>query len=251
MLLSPDRIEGAMLAVMHRISQPIQADSFTLKAMRFMSVLILLTALSLTSCGGDLSGINGKSSGPVPDSSQNGPGSSKPVSPAPTAPAPTAPVAPVTPPTTPKPPNLSVEAQTALDLVNAARSQARNCGDTGFPAVAPLTWNTKLESAARFLNQDMITKQYFDHVGPDGSTPATRVTGQGYNYSWIGENIAVGSIGSSVTTVAGAIKGWLSSPGHCKNIMNPNFTEMGLASANGPWGEFDAVYWTQEFGQPR
>jgi uncharacterized protein YkwD len=237
------------------ISQPTQNNSFTLKPMRFRPILLLIAALGFSGCGNDLSGITGKGSGPARDSSQGSSDSSKPLTPAPTNPAKPDPIAPapISPPagTISKPAGLSFEAQTALDLVNAARSKPQNCGGTTFPAVPALTWNSKLEAAARFQNQDMIAKQYFDHVSPDGSTPASRVRAQGYDYAWLGENIAVGSLGSSVTTVAGAIKGWLASPGHCKNIMNPNFIEMGLASASGPWEQFDAVYWTQEFGQPR
>jgi uncharacterized protein YkwD len=175
-----------------------------------------------------------------------------PVTPAPIVPVPVNP-APISPPPTTNQvqPNLNAEAQTALELVNAARSTAQNCGGTIYPAVGPLTWNPKLEAAARVLNQDMILKQYFAHVSPENSTPVTRVTAQGYDYAAIGENIAVGSLGSNLASLSGAIRGWIESPGHCKNMMNPNFTEMGLASASGPWGKYDAVYWTQELGRPR
>jgi uncharacterized protein YkwD len=216
--------------------------------MKFNSLLPLIAAVYLSGCGSELSGLGSNPpTKTVLDQPQGGSGSSKPVSPAPQNPSPVSPP----PPAVTNPPSLSLEAKTALDLVNAARAQARNCGDAAFPGVSPLTWNNKLEAAARVLNQDMISNQFFDHVSPNGSTPATRVLAQGYDFARVGENIAVGSLGSSVTTVAGAIKGWLASPGHCKNIMNGNFTEMGLASANGQWGQYDAVYWTQNFGKPR
>jgi uncharacterized protein YkwD len=147
---------------------------------------------------------------------------------------------------------LSTEAQKALQLVNEARSKPRDCGDGVVrPAVSAVTWNSKLELAAKAFNQEMIAKQFFDHIGPDGSTPATRLTAQGYVWSTIGENIALGSLGSSLDTVSGAMQGWLGSLGHCRNIMNANYTEMGLVGTAGNWNGFDAMYWTQEFGRPR
>jgi uncharacterized protein YkwD len=250
--------------------------------MRYFPVAFLTAALLLTGCGSDLSFLNGKS-GSSSDSAQGNPGSDSSVvtPPAPTTPAPTnpapetptpitpapiipAPVPPspppvITPTPTPTPtpiptpmPGLSSEAQKALQLVNEARSKPRDCGDGILrPAVPALTWNSKLELAAKAFNQEMIAKQFFDHVGPDGSTPGTRITAQGYSWSTIGENIAVGSLGSSMDTVSGAVQGWLKSTGHCRNIMNASFTEMGLVGTLGAWNGFNATYWTQEFAKPR
>jgi uncharacterized protein YkwD len=255
--------------------------------MKSIPIALLIAALLLTGCGSDPSVLNGKS-GSSSDSANGTTGSdssgattptpttpAKPAKPAPVTPAPVVPQptpvptpAPVIPAPTPTPtpvpnpaptpaPGLNTEAQKALQLVNEARSKPRDCGDGVLrPAAPAVTWNSKLEAAAKAFNQDMIAKQFFDHVGPDGSTPGTRVTAQGYTWSNIGENIAVGSIGSSLDSVAGAVQGWLKSTGHCKNIMNANFTEMGLAGKAGAWladnGEtYDAMYWTQEFGRPR
>ena len=225
--------------------------------MRFLSIAVLSVILVLTGCASDGSVLTGKGSGPASDSSQGssgaGAGNPAPVVPKPVVPVTPAPVnpAPVTPSPVPPAPTLSSEAQNALRLVNAARAQSRQCGATTYPAVPALTWNAKLESAAKAFNQEMIAKQFFDHIGPDGSTPATRLTAQGYSWSTIGENIALGSLGSSLDTVSGAMQGWLNSPGHCHNIMNANFTEMGLVGTAGNWNGLDAMYWTQEFGRPR
>jgi uncharacterized protein YkwD len=103
--------------------------------------------------------------------------------------------------------------------------------------VSPVTWNDKLEQAALIHSQDMDTNGYFDHTGRDGSTPATRITGVGYKWSAIGENIAMG-----YPSEQAVISAWLASEGHCKNIMNGMFTEMGVA--------LDGKYWTQEFATP-
>ena len=239
--------------------------------MRNFQVAFLIAALLLTGCGADLS-VPTKGSGTPSETSQGGAGSgssTSPVVPAPVTPNPVPvptpapnPVPNPTPnpvpvpipvpiPVPPPTPGLSIEAQKTLQLVNTARAQSRQCGATTYPAVPALTWNTKLESAAKAFNQEMIAKQFFDHIGPDGSTPATRLTAQGYSWSTIGENIALGSLGSSLDTVSGAIQGWLASAGHCRNIMNANFTEMGLVGTAGNWNGFDAMYWTQEFGKPR
>ncbi|HCJ28080.1 MAG TPA: hypothetical protein DHV63_01935, partial [Pseudomonas sp.] len=60
-----------------------------------------------------------------------------------------------------------------------------------------------------------------------------------------GENIAAGQ-GSAEQ----AVSSWLASPGHCQNIMNPGFTEMGAAYATNPRSAA-TIYWTQVFGTPR
>jgi uncharacterized protein YkwD len=227
---------------MFRSSQPSQPASFILEAMRrTLGIPLLVTTLTLAGCGP-----NPSTSGR--DVPKNPPGSSVPATPAPVRPAPK-PVAPTTPPATP---TLSAEASAALKAVNAARAQGRRCGETAYPAAPPVTWNAKLEAASRAHNADMIGSQYFDHVSPDGTrTLVTRAKAQGYTYSLLGENIAVGTLGSSMDRVAGAIQGWLSSPGHCQNVMNPKFTEIGMASATGSWERRTATFWTQEFGRPR
>ena len=61
-----------------------------------------------------------------------------------------------------------------------------------------------------------------------------------------GENIAAGSQMTPETAVAG----WIRSPGHCANLMNPGFSEMGAAFAVDARSEM-GVYWTQAFGAPR
>lgn len=130
-----------------------------------------------------------------------------------------------------------------LQLVNEARSQARNCGSQWFAAATPLTMNSLLTAAAQAHSMDMAKHAYFNHEGRDGSTPAQRITRVGYHWSQIGENIAAG-IHSADEVVAG----WLTSPAHCVNIMTAAFTEMGIAHA--PSGDDYGIYWTQVFATP-
>jgi uncharacterized protein YkwD len=132
-----------------------------------------------------------------------------------------------------------------LALVNEARATPRSCGAQAFGAAPPVAWNASLAQAALGHSQDMAAKRYFNHKEPGGSAPADRATRAGYRWKQIGENIASGQ-----HTVAEAVAGWLDSPGHCANIMNPAYTEMGAAYAVNPDNENHTPYWTQMFGRP-
>ena len=132
-----------------------------------------------------------------------------------------------------------------LALVNEARSHARRCGDRQFAPAPVLRWNDRLAEAAAQHAQDMASHRKLDHTGHDGSTPPQRITHAGYRWRSVGENVAAGQ--GSPEEVVGD---WLSSPGHCANIMEPAFTEMGTAFAVNMKSDA-AVYWAQEFGRPR
>jgi uncharacterized protein YkwD len=132
-----------------------------------------------------------------------------------------------------------------LHQVNQARAIPRNCGGQAFAAAAPLTWNVRLARSALAHSRDMAARNYFSHTDKRGSHAGVRAQHAGYHWQRIGENLAAGQ-GSAKQAVAG----WLASPSHCPNIMNPDFTEMGAAYAVNP--ESDAlIYWTQVFGTPR
>ena len=135
--------------------------------------------------------------------------------------------------------------QALLDRVNEARSQPRQCGDQDFDAAEPLSWNCKLEEAARAHSEDMAEQEYFSHTGPEGAQAGERVSERGYNWSAVGENIARGQ-----KSVDDVVNGWLSSPGHCANIMKAEFTEMGAARVEAPGSQY-SPYWTQVFARPR
>jgi uncharacterized protein YkwD len=122
-----------------------------------------------------------------------------------------------------------------LQLVNDARKKGCNCGNTYYAPAPALTWNDQLEKAAYIHASDMYQKKYFSHTGSDGSGSGERISAVGYSWKFYGENIAAG-----YQTEKEVISGWLSSPGHCANIMNKNFREMGVARAGD--------YWTQDFG---
>ncbi|MEL7967577.1 CAP domain-containing protein [Vreelandella neptunia] len=140
---------------------------------------------------------------------------------------------------------LNDQQQAMLSQINEARSQARQCGDQQFEAVEPLTWSCKLEAAAKSHSADMAENDYFSHTGPDGAGIEQRVGNQDYVWQAVGENIAAGH-----TSVSAVVEGWLDSPGHCRNIMNEAFTEMGMAKAKDSESRY-STYWTQTLGNPR
>lgn len=133
-----------------------------------------------------------------------------------------------------------------LQAVNLARASPRACGAQAFPAAAPLAWNGALASAALAHSQDMAQQRYFNHKNRQGLQVAERAQQAGYRWRRIGENIAVGQ-----ESVDEALAGWLTSPGHCANIMSAAFTEMGAAYGIDPANGLNRAYWTQVFGTPR
>ncbi|MGE8496456.1 MAG: CAP domain-containing protein [Pseudomonas sp.] len=136
------------------------------------------------------------------------------------------------------------EGQKVLERVNAVRAQARQCGNQSFAAAAPLTWNATLGSTAETHSRVMANSNTFSHQDADGRTPGDRAELAGYVGQRIGENIAAG-----LDAANKVVDGWLVSPGHCANLMNPQFSEMGAAYATDPKSDA-GIYWTAMFGMP-
>jgi uncharacterized protein YkwD len=130
-----------------------------------------------------------------------------------------------------------------MELVNRARARGQLCGAERFGPALPVVLSDKLYRAARSHARDMARRNYFEHESPDGTSPRDRVQRAGYKFRLTGENIAFGP-----ETATEVVNGWLGSAGHCANIMNPHFRDMGLAVAQGnKRGHF---YWVQELGAP-
>lgn len=130
--------------------------------------------------------------------------------------------------------------QQFLDYINSQRQQGCNCGTKWMPPVPPLAWNNLLQKAAYGHAKDMNDKNYFNHTSKDGRSMQDRIVFAGYIYNGFksftcGENIAMGQ--QSINQVMGE---WFKSEGHCHNLMNPNFKEIGIAEYND--------YWVQDFG---
>ncbi len=133
----------------------------------------------------------------------------------------------------------SLEAQ-IVTIVNQRRSEGANCGGQQFGPTQPLTMEPALRCAARKHSKDMAENNFFDHTNLMGESPWDRIDMAGYGGFGSGENIAAGN-----ATAEATMQQWMESSGHCSNIMNPDFNEIGVGYyPGGQWGHM----WTQTFG---
>ena len=139
----------------------------------------------------------------------------------------------------------SAVAKRVLALVNEARAQQRRCGRKKMSATHALTLSATLTKAAAAQAADMAAHSFMGHDGSDGSTSGERVRRAGYAWRVVGENVAAGQ--PDAETV---VKAWLDSPGHCENLMGPQFTEMGAAFVAAPQSEL-RMLWAQVFAAPQ
>lgn len=117
----------------------------------------------------------------------------------------------------------------SLDLVNVSRHRM------GLPI---LKWNEQAATVAKSHSQDMLTHQFFDHVSAStGMDPFDRMEKEGIRFHTAGENIAMGYFDAIE-----AHHGWMNSLGHRKNILNKDFTTLGVGLAG--------TYFTQNFVTP-
>jgi uncharacterized protein YkwD len=138
-----------------------------------------------------------------------------------------------------------VLASRALELVNEVRARGTRCGDHSFGPAPPVKLSGTLADVASGHALDMAQHGYFEHEDLSGHSPADRVRAVGYREKLVGENIAYGP--KSADEV---VQGWLDSPGHCENIMDPRFAEMGIAYAPGQASK-RGLYWVQLLAAPR
>ncbi|MFA5051684.1 MAG: CAP domain-containing protein [Patescibacteria group bacterium] len=123
-----------------------------------------------------------------------------------------------------------------LNLTNAARAEA---------GVSALKSNAVLNQAAMLKAQDMIAKDYFAHTSPDGTKPWEFFRQAGYSYSSAGENLAMDFTEASTVQTA-----FMNSPSHKKNIVNPKYTEMGVAVVEGMLQGHQTTLLVEFFGTP-
>ena len=133
----------------------------------------------------------------------------------------------------------------ALQLVNDVRARGTRCGGKSFGPAPPVRLSGTLGEVALGHASDMALHDYFEHEDLSGHSPADRVRAIGYRETLVGENIAYGP-----QTADEVVQGWLDSPGHCENIMDPRFSEMGLAFAAGQASR-RGLYWVQLLAAPR
>lgn len=202
-----------------------------------LGLIVLSLLVGLSACGG------GGGDSPAP-------------SPAPVAAAPAPAPAPSPSPAPPPAPGVAGTRATcqiadfreqALARVNAYRAAGASCGASGtFPPAPALAWNDALTQASVVHSDDMVARNFFSHTGSDGSSAGQRATAAGYVWSTWGENIAAGQQG-----VDSVMAAWLASPGHCANLMNARFRDIGLACVSGTASNSYRTYWTMTLGASR
>lgn len=122
-------------------------------------------------------------------------------------------------------------------LVNAERAKE---------GLSPLSYNATLSAIAEVKALDMITRAYFAHESPDGIDVSGLAERYHYDYINVGENLAMGDFVSD----ADVVRGWMNSPGHRANILNPLYTEIGIAAVYGRSEGRMMWFAVQAFGRP-
>jgi uncharacterized protein YkwD len=126
--------------------------------------------------------------------------------------------------------------QELISLTNQERQQQN---------LIPLKHSTVLDQAAMLKAQDMLQKDYWAHVSPDGIEPWHWFEVAGYQYQTAGENLA-----RDFDTSSGVVSAWMASPTHKENILYRSFTEIGMAVVNGQLLGHDTTLVVQLFGTP-
>jgi uncharacterized protein YkwD len=116
------------------------------------------------------------------------------------------------------------------NMVNAERTER---------GIAPLKVNQSLDNAATNKSVDMISRDYFDHYAL-GLTPWDFIKVQNYDYLYAGENLAM-----DFNTSEATVNAWMNSPAHRKNILNPDFQEMGVGVVKGEFTDSNGTHETQ------
>jgi uncharacterized protein YkwD len=120
-----------------------------------------------------------------------------------------------------------------LCLVNQQRTAH------GLPKLTP---SDKLDRAAQGWTDSMVDSDEFTH----GSAFMDRISATGFDWTTVGENIATG-----YETPASVVRGWMNSPGHCANILDPAYREVGtgVSARRIPRASTEVGTWTQDFGR--
>jgi len=117
--------------------------------------------------------------------------------------------------------------QQVVELTNVERTKQ---------GLAPLEIDKELSVVAKDKSKDMLNQQYFSHDSPTYGSPFDMMQAYGITYRTAGENIAKGQ-----RSAEEVVNAWMNSPGHRENILNGNFTHIGVGYVE------QGNYWTQQF----
>lgn len=130
----------------------------------------------------------------------------------------------------------NITASQTVEQTNAKRAEL---------GLAPLQVNGSLNQAAIAKANHMFGNNYWAHIAPDGTTPWVFIKNAGYRYAVAGENLA-----RDFDTTGAMVNAWMDSPTHRENIVNPKYTEIGIAVVNGTLEGIETTLVVQMFGQP-
>lgn len=128
----------------------------------------------------------------------------------------------------------SISKDEVVKLTNQKRLEA---------GLSQLTLNNSLSNAAQAKGNDMIVKDYWAHVAPDGTQPWKFFSNFGYKYKYAGENLA-----RDFSNANDAMDAWMNSPTHKENILNPKYKEIGIGVIEGDLAGSDTTIIVQFFG---
>ena len=130
----------------------------------------------------------------------------------------------------------SIAVPEVLTEINSQRTEVN---------LLPLKLNDQLSEAAWEKAQDMMNRQYWSHNSPDGFEPWIFLDRVGYNYKFAGENLA-----RNFSDTNQMVQAWMSSPTHKENILNPEYTEIGIAVLSGSYQDNPTTLVVNFFGKP-
>lgn len=138
---------------------------------------------------------------------------------------------------------INIGSQKAAVIANALVAYTNDARTA--ESLPALTRNETLDAAAALKAQDMISKGYFAHYAPDGTTPWHWLDEAGYRYASAGENLAIDFVDSK-----DVVDAWMKSPTHRANIVKQKYTEIGMAVAEGQFNNHKTIFVVQFFGMP-
>lgn len=109
--------------------------------------------------------------------------------------------------------------------------------------LSPVVLNPTLSTAAQAKANDMIARDYWAHVAPDGTEPWKFFKDVGYRYKYAGENLA-----RDFSNPGSTVEAWMASPSHRENMLSPKYREIGVAVAEGDMNGVDTTVVVQLFG---
>lgn len=130
-----------------------------------------------------------------------------------------------------------IKVKELLDLTNKKREEA---------GLKPLVLNEKLTEAAKLKASDMFKDGYWSHVAPDGTEPWDFILGEGYDYTYAGENLA-----KNFSNSRDVVEAWYNSSSHKENLLGANYDEIGFAVVDGVLDGYETTLVVQMFGRPR